>query len=278
MRVEDCTVSVERRSLQACVDLAIVFVRDSADAMLRLWLLCAVPSCVLVWLLSQWLTDMLIPSILIFLLLSAVFNALLVATIGPRVFGEPLSARGAVRAFRKRFWAWLLLTAIVRFFQFLSGFCFVLPGLFVTAYTTYLPEVLFLEQAGVNAVQPRLSWLAKSGGYGRSLNSLAWLLTGWLSAAAGIFLLLDLTFSTVLNRPIFVQILMEGSTAFPDLFLQLTHDDPLFLTLLQLCLWIPLPIVRTAVFFCYLDRRIRAECWDLQVLFRAEAARVAELG
>ncbi|MFN5077025.1 MAG: hypothetical protein ACK5MO_15635 [Planctomyces sp.] len=81
MRVEDCTVSVERRSLQACVDLAIVFVRDSAEAMLRLWLLCAVPACVLVWVLSSWLTDMLIPSILIFLFFSAVFNALLAAAI-----------------------------------------------------------------------------------------------------------------------------------------------------------------------------------------------------
>jgi hypothetical protein len=98
-----------------------------------------------------------------------------------------------------------------------------------------------------------------------------------MSASAGIFLLLDLTSSTVLNRPIFVQILMEGSTEFADLFLQLTHDDPVFLTLLQLCVWIPLPVVRTAVFFCYLDRRIRAECWDLQVMFRAEAVRLGEL-
>ncbi|HAP07459.1 MAG TPA: hypothetical protein DCR20_06515 [Planctomycetaceae bacterium] len=277
MRVEDCTVSVERRSLQACVDLAIVFVRETAEPILRLWLLCAVPACVLVWLLTSVLTDMLIPSILIFLFFSAVFNSLLVAAIGPRVFGEEFSVRGALRAFRRRFWAWLLWTSIVRFFQFLSGFCLLFPGLFVTAYTAYLPELLFLEQAPLKAVQPRLTWLAGSGGYGRSLNSLAWLMFAWAAASGGLFLLLDLTSSTVLNRPIFLQILMEGSVEFADLLLQLTHDDPWFLTVLQLCLWMPLPVIRTAVFFCYLDRRIRAECWDLQVLFRAEAVRVAEL-
>ena len=37
------------------------------------------------------------------------------------------------------------------------------------------------------------------------------------------------------------------------------------------------PVIRLAWFFCYLDQRIRNECWDLQLQFRAEAARLEEL-
>jgi hypothetical protein len=36
-------------------------------------------------------------------------------------------------------------------------------------------------------------------------------------------------------------------------------------------------VIRLAWFFCYLDQRIRNECWDLQLQYRAEAARLEEL-
>ena len=72
-------------------------------------------------------------------------------------------------------------------------------------------------------------------------------------------------------------ILFEASRDGRDVFLQLTHDDPAFLTTIQLALWLPYPVIRLAWFFCYLDQRIRNECWDLQLQYRAEAARLEEL-
>jgi hypothetical protein len=81
----------------------------------------------------------------------------------------------------------------------------------------------------------------------------------------------------VFNRPIFFAIMFEASRDGRDVFLGLTHDDPAFLTTIQLALWLPYPVIRLAWFFCYLDQRIRNECWDLQLQYRAEAARLEEL-
>ena len=53
MKVEDCIVTVERRSLGGCLDLAFVFAREFAGPLTRLWLICAVPACVLVWMISS---------------------------------------------------------------------------------------------------------------------------------------------------------------------------------------------------------------------------------
>ena len=49
------------------------------------------------------------------------------------------------------------------------------------------------------------------------------------------------------------------------------------MTAIQFTIWLPYPVIRLAWFFCYLDQRIRNECWDLQLQFRAEAARLEEL-
>lgn len=277
MKVEECIVSVERRSLGGCLDLAFVFAREFAGPLFRLWLICAVPSCGLVWLITSRSTDMLVPSILIFLFFSSLFSSLLVSCMGPQVFGVPISVRAAVRAWRRRFWGWLLLTLVTRFLQSISGFCFVLPSVFVTAFAGHLPEILFLEQAPLSTVTTRLSWLSGGGGYGRSLARIVSLLLYWAALSIGLFILMDLLSTVLFNKPLFLAIVASGSTDWRDVYLQLSHDDPNFLTVMQLALWLPYPVIRLAWFFCYLDQRIRNECWDLQLQYRTEAVRLEEL-
>lgn len=277
MRVEDCIVSVERRTFGGCLDLAFVFAREFAAPLTRLWLLCAVPSCAVVWLMVSRTTDMLIPSIMVFMFFSAIFSSLLVACMGPQVFGVPISVRAAVRAWRHRFWSWLVLTMLTRFFQLLSGFCLIFPSVFVTAFAGHVPEVLLLEQASLNTVIARLNWLSGGGGYSRNLGRMFLLLAYWFMMSCGLFLMIDFLCTTLFNRPIFFSIMMQGSRDARDVFLQLTHDDPAFLTTIQLAMWLPYPVIRLAWFFCYLDQRIRNECWDLQLQYRTEAVRLEEL-
>jgi len=45
---------------------------------------------------------------------------------------------------------------------------------------------------------------------------------------------------------------------------------------LQIAMWLTYPIIRLAWFFCYLDQRIRNECWDLDLQCRVEAVRLEE--
>ena len=277
MKVEDCIVTVERRTTGGCLDLAFVFAREFSGPLFRLWLICALPSCVLVWMLASVSAGTLIWSMLIFLLFSSIFSALLVACIGPQVFGVPISVRAALRAWRRRFWGWLLLSLVMRFMQAITGFCFVLPSIFVTSYAGHMPEVLLLEQTPVNSVTKRLSWLTGGGGYSRNLGRLLGLMGIWAVLSFGLFLILDFLATTLFNVPIFFKILQDSSQNTGDVFSQLINDDPKVLTAIQLTLWLPYPVIRLAWFFCYLDQRIRNECWDLQLQFRVEAARLEEL-
>lgn len=277
MKVEECIVTVERRSTGGCLDLAFVFAREFSGPLFRLWLICALPSCILVWLLASVSAGMLLWSMVIFLFFSSVFSSLLVACIGPQVFGVPISVRAALKAWRKRFWAWMLLSSLLRFMQAVTGFCFVLPSVFVTSYAGHLPEVLLLEQTPIDSITKRLSWLAGGGGYSRNLGRLLVLMLVWAGLSSGLFLILDFLATTLFNSPIFFKILMNSPQNTGDVFSQLLNDDPKVLTAIQLTLWLPYPVIRLAWFFCYLDQRIRNECWDLQLQFRIEAARLEEL-
>jgi hypothetical protein len=100
------------------------------------------------------------------------------------------------------------------------------------------------------------------------------LLGYWASLSSGIFVILDLLSGTLLNRPVFLGRIFADGASRGDFLVQLLLDDPLFLTGLQLAVWIPYPLIRVAWFFCYLDQRIRSECWDLQVMLRSEAHRL----
>ncbi len=277
MKVEECIVTVERRSMGGCLDLAFVFAREFCGPLFRLWLICAVPSCVLVWLLASVSAGTLIWSMMIFLFFSSVFSSLLVACIGPQVFGVPISVKASIKAWRSRFWAWLLLSFVMRFMQAMTGFCFVVPSIFVTAYAGHMPEVLLLEQSPVNGVTKRLSWLAGGGGYSRNIGRLLGLMLFWAVLSFGLFLIMDFLGTTLFNVPLFFKIAFDSSRSPADVFTQLLNDDPKVLTALQLTLWLPYPVIRLAWFFCYLDQRTRNECWDLQLQFRAEAARLEEL-
>ncbi len=277
MKVEDCIVTVERRSLGGCLDLAFVFAREFSAPLCRLWLICAVPSCVFVWIIASVDTGMLPWSIVVFLFFSSVFSSLLVACIGPQVFGVPISVRASLKAWRKRFWAWLILSFVLRFMQIIPGICVVLPSIFVTSYGGHMPEVLLLEQAPVNSVTKRLSWLAGGGGYSRNLGRSAGLMVFWAVLSFGLFLILDFLSTSLFNVPIFFKTAFGSSQSTGDVFTQLLYDDPKVLTAIQFVVWLPYPVIRLAWFFCYLDQRIRNECWDLQLQFRAEAARLEEL-
>jgi hypothetical protein len=51
--------------------------------------------------------------------------------------------------------------------------------------------------------------------------------------------------------------------------------DPRCLTVFAAAVMLVYPIVRLAWFFCYIDLRVRRDCWDMELLFRQEARRLA---
>jgi hypothetical protein len=91
----------------------------------------------------------------------------------------------------------------------------------------------------------------------------------------GLFLLIDLLSGWAFNAPIFFGTIAPS----PDLMRALAGriiDDPMVVVTLQIAMWLTYPIIRLAWFFCYLDQRIRNECWDLDLQCRVEAVRLEE--
>ncbi len=277
MNVEDCIVAVERRSLGGCLDLAFVFTREFAGPILRLTLCFAIPSCATVWLLTSSATDMLIPSILILALSVTLYGGALVAAVGPQVFGVPISTRRALRSVWHRAAGFLFLSAVYRFLQLMTAFLLVLPSVIVTSRLGHLPEVLLLEQTSVSGTLPRLSWLTAGGGHTRNFVRLLALLGFWALFSTGLLILADLLSTALFNVPVFLARLPQTDVDFEQKLSAVTLDSPLFLTMLHAAVWVPYPIIRIAWFFCYLDQRIRNECWDLELQFRTEAVRLEQL-
>ena len=80
MKVEDCIVSVERRSVGGCIDLAFVFARQFILPLSTLTLCFAVPSTLLVWLLGESMRrDVLLPCTVIFAFFSTMLGGAMIA-------------------------------------------------------------------------------------------------------------------------------------------------------------------------------------------------------
>ena len=272
MKVEDCIVSVERRTVGGCIDLAFVFARQFARPLIGLTLCFAIPSTILVWLVGDSMRrDIAVPSIMIFAFFNMLLSGAMVGTVGPQVFGVPMSTRAALKSLLGRLISYTFLGLLFRS----TGFCLVVPLLFVMAWSGHLPEVMFLERTPLNQVTQRLSWLTKGGGYSRNVGRIITITFFWLLFSFGVFLLIDILSGWIFNAPICFGTIAPG----PDqrlAFQSKIFDDPVTVTWLQISLWITYPVVRLAWFFCYLDQRIRNECWDLELQFRVEAGRLEE--
>lgn len=272
MKVEDCIVTVERRTVGGCIDLAFVFARYFAGPLLKLTLCFAVPSVLLSWLAANAMRhDVIFPCLLIFGFSLTLMSGAMIATVGPQVFGVPLTTGAATRGL----WRRLLPYAFLGLLSRMTGFCVGIPIFFVLAWCGHLPEVMFLERTALNSVPQRLSQLCRASGYSRNLGRLITITAFWVIFAFGLFLLIDVLSGLIFNAPIFFGTIAPG----PDqraAFASRIIDDPLVVTTLQAALWITYPIARLAWFFCYLDQRIRNECWDLELQFRVESARLGD--
>ena len=58
-------------------------------------------------------------------------------------------------------------------------------------------------------------------------------------------------------------------------FIMLT-GDPRCLAVFSASVMLVYPIARLAWFFCYIDLRVRRDCWDMELMFRQEARRLEE--
>lgn len=267
MNLENVTIPIEPRTTGGCLDLAIGFQRMHARRIAQLTALLAVPALALTYYLAT-LTDYgLLWSLLLFYLLSPIVGAWLAVGAGYRVFGEAFTVRGALRAFAPQaarlvvlLW-WYRLAAVLASVGIVTGFL-------VAARGGNLPEAVLLERLEGQRLRRRLGELSR----GIQTSPVISLVNIWaytLAAVISTFLLLHFAADFLFDTPVWFHS-GEGITGALD---RLTYH-PVTVTALGACLWAFYPVARLAWFFCYVDQRIRNECWDVELDFRREARRM----
>ena len=272
MRVEDCIVSIKKRSFGGCLDLGVTFVHHFAGPILRLTLVFAIPSLVLTWVILQSADYNWSWALTNWLFFSTMYSGALIAGMGRQVFGQPFRIGGALRAFRSRCPSFLLISLLVRALQFVGGLCLVFPAALLVPNTGFLAEVIFLEQPPLRKVSTRLNHLVH-GSWSAVLGHFIALFAFSVIFVIGLFQTTFLAAGYMFNTPCIVSRLDPQAHDLITVSASLLAD-PLAGTIFQACMWAVLPLSRLAWFFVYLDMRTRSECWDLDVACQVEANRL----
>lgn len=271
MQLDGAAITIERRKMTGCIDLAVVFVREHFGAVAMMTLFFAVPSCLVTWLLASYTDVYVYASWILFAILSPILGAVLVIGAGRRVFGDEFQVGASFKTLRSRFW---ILFGYVFLTRLLGGilWCLILPPLLVIVRYGFVAETLFLESTPKKKVGSRVSNLMAnvySDLVGRSVTSLLF----YILTAFGLFVIIELVFSILLGIPVVYGRLGGGGDLW-DEFVILMLSDPWCITVFHAILWLVYPLIRLAWFFCYLDVRIQKEGWDVELDFRIEAQRL----
>ena len=271
MKLEDTTVSIEQRSLGACLDLALVFYRHHALPLLALTLLFALPAVGLSALLVQATGEVAILWIALFTFMGCPFlGAVVVSGAGRAVFGDRLEWMSALRGLSGVCWRLFFAVVTTRLLVLLGLSCFGLPGLLLGVYFGFLAEVIVLERLSGGAARRRGHDLTVPTYLDLVFRALA-LLLFMAAATTALVALVDQSVGLLLGRS-----LVSDRLEWRFLGDSIRHllADPWAIGLLSGTVWFVYPLARLAWFFSYLDVRIRKEGWDLELGFRMEARRI----
>jgi len=273
MNIGNATLSLEPRSVGACIDLAVLFYQRHAAKLLSLSLLFgALPIAAGVFGAERgtgWLW-----SGLSFFFLSPFLGATVVAGVGYHVFGEELTISNALaHVSRRPFRLVLLLTAARLVYGFIAVLCWGLLSVPVAVRYGFLSEVLLLEQLRGTRIVKRVEEIHRRIFLEASGRFVA--IVGFaVILSLTLFLLFDLGSQTLFGVPIFLS-KVSWAVASADIVNLLSYD-PLLIGSLSATLWLVYPFARLAWFFCYLDTRVRKEGWDVEIALRNEARRLQD--
>ena len=285
MKLDGATIPLERRRFGDGVDLAAKLWRAEIARFLSMTAVFAIPSCALVYELTRRFENGIAWSFATLFTLSPVFGAWLVAGIGPRVFGEEfrLSAAWArLRPVLSRVLLGVWIERVVWVAAALWGYSlepalgYTILGFFLLlrAYRSALVrEVVILEGLEGKPLRRRLADL-RSGSSGTQQ---AWAL-GAICVGGFLVIALFALLVEVLSWTFGLSVLGSGFGIGQEfelrrLFAVLDYQ-PIASTVILAVFWFVYPFARLIMFLVYLDLRIQRECWDLEIDFRVEAAKI----
>lgn len=300
MRFEHLTIPLVPLSTSNCLDLALAYLRQHFAAIARCWAVVAVPACWLAYVLVDRFEGNVLQATALTFFATGPLGVLVIAGAAPAAFGEPFTFRGAWRRLRgQRFRIFstslllrlgggaggLLLLASAKLSEGLAvvvGFVGVL--LFVPGVWLALRKGFFVEQAVLahldRSLHDRRTSELIQGNLGdlfaRGIWIVIWCGLVWWT----LFMSVDFLSQYLLGFPILfgrMQVDMSYLEE-PDRAMQylgsFLWNDPRVVTAFVATALAVYPLGRLAWFFCYIDVRVRRDCWDMELQITQEAQRL----
>ena len=281
MKFEQTRVTLEPRSAGNCLDLALTFCGRHLGTVIGLWALFAVPLGLATYFAARSTLWGFWAAVLCGIFGSAPFGAMLAAGAARAAFGEDFTLRKSLGDLWTDGPLILKITALRM--PLMLGFlmCW-LPGLLLAVWWGFVVESQVLtklhekrhDRRTNELVRLEFSDLFVRGGMIALFGGMCWII---------LELTVDAAWTILFSQSLFFGRLGEmGSLIGDELDLELYFDnltrlafaDPAVLTLHLVTGLAAYGICRLAWFFCYVDLRVRRDCWDLELELLDEAQRL----
>lgn len=278
MRFDRAAISFAPRTTLNCLDLAFLFVHRFFPTLAALGACVAVPVCALTYVFVERFDGDLFGAFALFLLTTPVLSVLLISGVAPGCFGEPLTVRAAFG--RLGFGgAGLALQAVLwRVVSLAGAMVFLFPGWYAAVRTGFFIEKKVLSKLDGHLHDRRTSELLKGEIVDLMFRALVLSLLGLLLWTT-LLVTIDFAATYLLGVPILWGRLNADTTYLPsdwdlDPFMEFLWRDPIVVTAAVAAAFLAYVPLRLAWFFCYVDVRVRRDCWDMELEILREAARL----
>lgn len=264
------------------VDLGMLLFRQQLPRFLRIWALCTLPACAVVYALAYFTPQGLLFALFAFMIASAPLGCLTVGTCFQLLKGESPALAEAWRTLGPSPLLLVLRCIAMRLLQFVLLGCFLIPGLLLMNHdASFVEDQLFLREYSAHGSRRLGKKQAPSETRTRGDSSqfgIAWLgLWFMLVLSADLFASRLLGFPLLLGRVSF-SAQYGGFEGIIAAFWSFVLSDPVFSVVLVSMALLAYQVVRIGSFLAYCDDRIRRECFDVELRVRDEVARLAPAG
>jgi len=303
MQLDQTRIAIRERGLLDTIDLALFVIRDFAAPLLACALLGILPLALINYVLVGWMTPTEYDSevlgfrylwnmtVLIFIE-APLAEAFIVAYLGPAVFLEDRTIRDITGDVLRQWfplllcqgllrgvlivWGLYLLTDRLEANGFIEGFLMVVLcgwSAAMRAFRPYINEIILLEKNPLWGKRNGAITIGKRSSHLHSPYS-GDLFVRWIGTA-GITVLLGWVV-------LYAAYMLQGMLLSDWWFYLSTEHGPMLNVdwfklqiVYPLCLWLVVVFLAVVRFLSYLDLRIRHEGWEVELLMRAEALRLA---
>ncbi|MFN0054852.1 MAG: hypothetical protein ACKV0T_21990 [Planctomycetales bacterium] len=279
MRFEQAVIPLAPRQVSHCLDLAFVFLRQHVRPLAALWGTVAIPTCGLVYFLVDRYEYTIQTALIAWYVASSPLGVLLIAGSAPSAFGEPFTWRGTMARLRATGWSLVLLAWVWRLLILISAPFLLFPGWYLAVRKGFLVEQKVLSRLAGHLHDRRTNELLK-GEIGDLCLRSFWIMAFSVLLWVSLMVTIDFASTYLLGLPILWGRMQIDLTYLDGVFKAMGYvvdflwNDPAVVTLALaagLMAYVP---ARLAWFFCYIDVRVRRDCWDMELEIVREAERL----